>query len=109
VKVQFLWWSGCPSWDRALHELREAMSGEGLDPDTIELREILSDSDAERERFAGSPTIRIEGRDLQPPRDEPIGLNCRVYRLRDGRPSPTPDPADVRDALRAATAQGDGS
>jgi hypothetical protein len=58
-----------------------------------------SDRQAERERFAGSPTIRVDGEDVAPANGEPIGLACRVYRLRDGRPSPTPDPADVREAL----------
>jgi hypothetical protein len=33
-----------------------------------------------------------------------IGLSCRVYRRRDGRISPTPDPADLRVALAAAAA-----
>jgi hypothetical protein len=33
------------------------------------------------------------------PTDEPAGLTCRVYRRRDGRVSPLPDRADVRDAL----------
>jgi hypothetical protein len=54
------------------------------------------------ERFAGSPTIRIDGMDVQPSGEEPFGLTCRVYHRRDGRISPTPDPADVRDALLAA-------
>ena len=58
------------------------------------------------QRFVGSPTIRVDGRDIQPPDDEPVGLTCRVYRLRDGRVSPTPDPADLRDALMAATKGG---
>ena len=33
---------------------------------------------------------------------EPFSLTCRVYRLRDGRVSPTPDPEDVRAAVRRA-------
>ena len=102
-RVELLWWEGCPSHPRALSELREAMAAAGLDPDAIELRHIDTDDDAAREGFVGSPTIRIDGRDLQRPADEPVGLTCRVYRLRDGRVSPTPDPADVRDALLAAT------
>jgi hypothetical protein len=62
--------------------------------------EITSELDAERERFVGSPTIRVGGEDLFPPdADEPVGLACRIYRLRDGRVSPTPDPSDLRDAL----------
>jgi hypothetical protein len=99
-RVEFLWWEGCPSHPRALAELRDAMTDIGLDPDAVEVREVAGDEDAEREVFVGSPTIRIDGRDLSPPPpDEPIGLTCRVYRLRDGRVSPTPDPADLRDAL----------
>jgi hypothetical protein len=40
---------------------------------------------------------------VQPPENgEPPGLTCRVYRLRDGRVSPKPDPDDLRDTLRAA-------
>ena len=82
------------------------MAAAGLDPESIEVRHIDTEDDAAREAFVGSPTIRIDGRDLQPPSDEPVGLTCRVYRLRDGRVSPTPDPADVRDALFAATKAG---
>ena len=78
------------------------MEGSGLDPDRIDVREVRSDADAEVERFVGSPTIRIEGRDIQPPGEEPAGLTCRVYRGRDGRLSPLPDRADIRDALTAA-------
>ena len=61
-------------------------------------REIVSDEDAERERFPGSPTIRADGEDLFPT-DEPPSLTCRIYVLPDGRFSPTPDPGAVRAAL----------
>ena len=72
----------------------------GLDPDAVELVQIEDEADAVVQEFAGSPTIRVDGRDvLPPPRDHQIGLTCRVYRLRDGRPSPTPDPDDLRAAL----------
>ena len=98
--VELIWWSGCPSWPQTLEELREAAADAGLDPDAIEVREIASDAEAQREHYVGSPTIRVDGADLLPPGDdEPVGLNCRVYRLRDGRYSPTPDVEDLRDAL----------
>ena len=74
----------------------------GLDPSTIVVREVESQSEAALERFVGSPTVRVDGVDVQPPGEEPAGLTCRVYHRRDGRISPTPDPADVRDALLAA-------
>ncbi|HZI91620.1 MAG TPA: hypothetical protein VFD31_08335 [Thermoleophilaceae bacterium] len=97
-----LWWEGCPSTDKAHELLRDALAGEGLDPDAVELVEIETDGDAERERFVGSPTIRIGGVEVAPEEGEPVGLNCRVYRLRDGSVSPTPDPDDIREAIREA-------
>jgi hypothetical protein len=101
-KVELLWWEGCPGWEDALEALRGEMARVGMDPESIEVREMRTDVDAEREGFVGSPTIRVGGRDVQPPVSEPTGLSCRVYRLRDGRISPLPDPEDVRDTLRNA-------
>jgi len=102
MRVELLFWEGCPSHGRALSELRAAMAELSLDPDEIVVHEVDTEAAATAERFVGSPTIRIDGVDIQPPEEEPIGLTCRVYRLRDGRFSPTPDPADLRDALLAA-------
>ena len=102
-RVELLFWDGCPSHPQALDDLRAAMADLGLDPDTVLVREVDTDHGAEHERFVGSPTIRVDGEDIDPPPDgEPVGLTCRVYRLRDGRFSPTPDPATVRDALSNA-------
>jgi hypothetical protein len=101
MKVELLWWEGCPSHPEAVEQLKQVLRGEGLDPESVELVEVESDEQAERERFFGSPTIRIDGEDILPPGEgQPVGLSCRVYRLRDGRPSPIPDIADVRDAVR---------
>jgi hypothetical protein len=82
--------------------VREEMSAAGVDAAELEVREVLSDDDAERERFTGSPTIRVDGRDVQEPGFEPVGLTCRVYRLRDGRISALPAREDIAAALAAA-------
>ena len=100
-RIELLWWQGCPSTDRALADLRAAMAEAGLDPAAVELREVADDDDAERELFPGSPTIRIDGVDPFAG-DQPVGLSCRIYRLADGRVSPTPDPAELRQALARA-------
>jgi hypothetical protein len=101
--IELLFWRECPSWERALAELREALSRAGLDPDAIDVREVATNDMAESQRFIGSPTIRIDGEDVQPPgEEEPLGLACRIYRLRDGRVSPLPDRADVREAIARA-------
>jgi hypothetical protein len=102
MRVELLWWDGCPSYDAALTELQEVLREEGLDASRIEVREVPTDADAEREQFVGSPTIRIGGREVAPEPGEPAGLTCRVYHRRDGRVSPTPDPEDIRAVLKEA-------
>jgi hypothetical protein len=75
----------------------------GLEGVEISSREIDTDAVAEEVDFRGSPTILIEGEDVAGDHGEqPVGLSCRVYRRRDGRISPTPDPEDLRDAVRRA-------
>ena len=102
MTVELLWWDGCPSHPDALADLERILTEEGIEAH-VQRIEIESDEQAREERFPGSPTIRIDGADILPPGDgEPYSLTCRVYRLRDGRISPTPDPEDVRDAVRRA-------
>jgi hypothetical protein len=102
-RIELLFWAGCPSHPEALADLRAALRELGAGPQAIEVREVRSEQDARAEGFVGSPTIRVGGADVVPPDPgEPTALTCRVYRLRDGRYSPQPDPDDLRDALRAA-------
>jgi hypothetical protein len=109
-ELELLWWEGCPSTERALSELRTALEKVGLDEVEVQMREIRSEADAQRTGFVGSPTILIDGRDVAPaPAGEPAALSCRVYRRRDGRISPTPDPEDVKDLLRRAAAREEAS
>jgi hypothetical protein len=75
------------------------MTALGRDPEAVVMREIHDVGEAQRAGFVGSPTIRVGGRDVVDASDEPVGLGCRVYRLRDGRVSAVPDRADVRAAL----------
>ena len=104
MRVELLFWAGCPSHGKALRELQDVLRESGHDPEAVIVREVKTDDDAASEGFVGSPTIRIDGADVQPLADEPTGLTCRIYHRRDGRISPTPDPADLREAVLAATA-----
>lgn len=99
VLVELLYWDGCPSHPAALEDLRDAMARAGLDPDAVVVREVPTEVAAREADFPGSPTIRVDGRDIVDSADEPRGLVCRVYRRRDGRISPTPDPQDILEAL----------
>ncbi|MEA2453809.1 MAG: hypothetical protein QOI45_71 [Thermoleophilaceae bacterium] len=103
MKVELLWWEGCPSHPETLADLKRVLDEEDVQAD-VDLVEVESDDQARRERFPGSPTVRIDGEDVIPPADtEPFSLTCRVYRLRDGRISATPDPEDLRRAVRRSS------
>ena len=109
-ELELLWWEGCPSTESAVAQLREALSELGLEHAPLTMREIDTDEQARAQRFRGSPTILIDGVDFAlgltgADATEPVGLTCRIYRRRDGRISPTPDPDDLRDALREAAAR----
>ena len=99
MEVALLFWDGCPSHPEALAQLRAALGDEV----PITVREIETEEQAAAEDFPGSPTIRVDGEDLFPS-DDPPSLSCRVYRLADGRFSPTPDPGLLREALARAGA-----
>jgi hypothetical protein len=99
MTVELLWWEGCPSYPETLADLERVLREEGIRAE-LKSVEVESDEQARRERFPGSPTIRVDGEDIFPAEaGEPYSLTCRVYRLRDGRVSPTPDPEDLREAL----------
>jgi hypothetical protein len=87
---------------RLLPALRELLISGGI-ADKIELRRIESAEDAEHERFLGSPTVRIDGEDVDPgagDRDD-FGLKCRLYRDQEGV-SKTPPEQWIRAALKRA-------
>ena len=99
MKVELLYWEGCPSHPEALELLRDALAERGVEAD-VELREVRTQEEAETLRFPGSPTIRIDGRDVdQAGADERPALTCRIYHLSDGRVSPVPAREQLLEAL----------
>ena len=97
--IEFLYWEDCPSHERALANLIALMDEYGLERDHLRITEVISERDAKREQFIGSPTIRVNGKDIADPGENAVGLNCRVYFKRDGRPSALPDPDDLQEAI----------
>lgn len=104
MTVEVLYFDGCPNHEALLPRLRELLDEAQL-PAEIELRRVPDEAAAERERFLGSPTVRIEGRDIEPragERDD-FGLKCRLYRTETGL-SGLPQDDWIRAALRAVGA-----
>lgn len=98
--IELLYWDGCPSHPEALELVTAAAAAAGRDGEIV-VREVCSQAEAEELRFPGSPTIRIDGRDVDPAgADGRAMLACRIYRLPDGRPSPVPTRDQIEEALR---------
>lgn len=99
MKIELFYWEGCPSHPEALVLLRDVLRERGI-PDEVELREVRTDDEAEAFGFPGSPTIRIDGRDVDPAgASSPPSLTCRIYHLPDGRVSPVPSREQLEEAL----------
>ena len=99
-RVELLYWQGCPSHGEALDLLRTVLAERGLNVE-VTVREVRSRAEAIELAFPGSPTIRVDGRDVSPDgADAPPALTCRIYRLEDGRVSPVPSRQQLEDALR---------
>lgn len=85
VVVQILYFDGCPNHEAFLPHLRELMDAAGAEAE-VQLRRVGDIEAAERERFLGSPTLRIDGQDVEPGADErdDFGLKCRLFATPDG-------------------------
>lgn len=93
MNVELLYFEGCPSYETLLPRLRQLVAEAGADPTAIELRAIESVEAAEAMRFLGSPTVRVDGLDVDPGMRgrEDFGLKCRIYRSDAGQTSVPPD------------------
>jgi hypothetical protein len=80
VKVEVLYVAECPSHPAAVKLVKEVLSAQGV---SAEVREVLvaHEEMASDLRFCGSPTIRINGRDVatEPLKAHSFALSCRFY------------------------------
>jgi hypothetical protein len=85
MRVELLYFDGCPNHEVLLPHLEELLGAAGI-PVEIVLREVPDGDTAQRERFLGSPTVRVDGHDIEPGADDraDFGLKCRLYRTDSG-------------------------
>src|SRR5258708_31930255 len=102
MNIEVLYFEGCPNHLPAMEMVRETLKSLGRQ-DEIHQVEVRTQADAEAIAFVGSPSIRVNGADIEPwaRTAKAFGLSCRTYpdgAQRSGVPS--------RELLRRAISEG---
>ena len=99
-RVEVLVFDGCPNVDAALAGARAAVEAESTRA-AVRLVHVESEEDARSLRFLGSPSVRVDGVDVDPTakRRDDYGIQCRLYTVR-GRLQGAPPTDWIVSALR---------
>ncbi len=97
--IEVLDFEGCPHADAAWQLVRNVVSSLAPHFEAIRIH-VASDEEARRLGFLGSPTIRVNGRDLEDREGPSAGLTCRIYEGGRGVPTRWLVEAAVLRALR---------
>ena len=106
MEIEFLYFEGCPHHEPALQLLKKVMAGEGI-ASPIKKIDVVSDSMAQEVRFQGSPSIRINGQDIESAgiAEQGFGRKCRIYSV-GGVPTGLPPEQSIHNALVEAKSKG---
>lgn len=101
-RVEVLSFVGCPNAEPALALVRRVSAELGIDAD-VETIEVENADQADDLRFLGSPSIRVDGRDVEPGADNrsDFAFSCRVYSSESGLKG-QPDERWLRDAFQSS-------
>ncbi|HXU08588.1 MAG TPA: hypothetical protein VN743_06295 [Blastocatellia bacterium] len=98
MNVELLYFKSCPSHKQALENLKAALRETKTNADLV-LISVDSERKAQEVGFQGSPSIRINGKDLEG-RDESPNFSCRLYRT-NGKTSLVPSKDFIMERLAA--------
>jgi hypothetical protein len=101
-RVEILYFEGCPNHEPARMLVERLARQLRIEPE-IRLVEIADPDAAVELRFLGSPTVRVDGVDVEPGAEDrrDFALACRIYRS-EGGIAEQPDERWMRDALTEA-------
>ena len=69
MDIEFQYYEDCPSHDDALDRLKTVLAEEGIDA-AISIVKVETEEQAQALKFIGSPTILVDGEDIDPPAPE---------------------------------------
>lgn len=107
MRVELLYADGDPASMTARQNLVEVLTEDAFET-PIQMIAVATAADAALVGMRGSPTVRIDGMDIEPEWDGPIGLAARAYPGEDGSSGPVPGKPLIRRAVERARGWGHG-
>jgi hypothetical protein len=101
MTIDILYHEACTHHPRTIQDVQHVLAEEGIEAD-VRLINITNKEEAQRRGFVGSPTIIINGEDIEPGPQQELGHtrgNCRVYH-HEGKLLVTPHKELIRKAVR---------
>ena len=85
MKVELLYFDGCPGYEDLRPHLEHLLDERG-GVEQLTVVPINSPEEAAAHRFLGSPSVRVDGRDVEPAAAtrSDYGIQCRIYQTTDG-------------------------
>ena len=85
TQIEVLYFEGCPTWRETVERVERTVERLGVDAG-VEAVEVESDQQARDLGFVGSPSVRVDGEDIEPgaSAEGTVGLGCRVYPTEEG-------------------------
>lgn len=99
MKIEMFHFQGCPNYEPCLEELKSALADLGI-TDPVKVTSVGSSQDAVIKRFQGSPSIRIDKKDLFDEPESHYGMKCRIYMI-DGQEKGYPDRETLKQRIKA--------
>ncbi len=85
MRIEVLYVPGCPNYRPAVERIQKILVSESLRAD-IEGIPVSSEVAAKTLEFPGSPTVRVNGADVERNHKNATGLACRLYANSGGVP-----------------------
>jgi hypothetical protein len=86
MRIEILYVPGCPNYQPTFERLQAVLSSEAVKTG-IEGIPVTTEVEAKALSFPGSPTVRVNGEDVEPRQTNVPSLACRLYENRSGIPS----------------------
>ena len=80
VSIEILYFDGCPNVEAARDMVTDVMNQTGAEA-RVAIIKVETNADAQEKHFIGSPSIRVEGKDVDTAggENQQYSMRCRVY------------------------------